>query len=308
MPSAPTITPPIDPQVEAAEKAALKSHTSKGEKLFDWLTYGGIGFLGVFAAGIPVGYWAKYGGGAKAFASSIKALEKTGMSAKSAEDIMITNVLMQPGNAALIPIKILENHKPALVEKLNTMMGDKSGDASIDQEPEQTWGSLIKSRLTAWVAVFAGFRGAAMIIGGEKFGEFEDAFSKHVICAPFGKPTHTPGMAQVVENETKLFRAGKIAALDVFATAAATSILYVGSRFFAKNNPRWQAHDIPKEHGTTNDSDATPPANGKTFAGNIAAKPRADGFVEKIARHPTSSNARRAFGDLVQHEPDPRPR
>ncbi len=35
--------------------------------------------------------------------------------------------------------------------------------------------------------------------------------------------------------ETKAYRYGKLAALDVFATAAATTILYASSRFFARN-------------------------------------------------------------------------
>lgn len=240
--------PHPDPKVLEAEEKAVKTSTSKGERLFDLLTYGGIGFLGVFAAGIPIGYWGKYGGGAGMFKSSAKALEKLGMSAKAADDAVMTSVLMQPGNVGLIPIKWMENRKPELVEKFNKMLGDKSADASVEHDPQQTWGSLIKSRLAAWLAVFAGFRGAAHAIGEKKFGAFENAFAEKV-CNVLGKATHvapagvvlSPEMLKTFEYETKAFRYGKIAALDVFATAAATVLLYAASRVFAKKNPEWHA-------------------------------------------------------------------
>lgn len=234
-------TPPVDPSVLAAEAEAARTSRSKGERIFDWLTYGGIGFLGVFAAGIPFAYWAKYGKGANMFHGSSQYLQKMGMGAKSAEDAVMTSVLMQPGNLALIPIKIMENNKPHIVDKINDMLGEKSSDASVEQDPKQTWGSLIKGRLAAWLAVFMGFRGAALAVGDKNFSKFENAFAEYVVCWPLGKPTHIPGMAKIVENETKLFRYGKIASLDVFATAAATTLLYMASRFFAKKNQTWES-------------------------------------------------------------------
>jgi hypothetical protein len=238
---------PADQQVIAAEQKAARTSTSKGEKLFDLLTYGGIGFLGVFAAGIPIGYWAKYGKGAKLFNSTAKSIENLGITPKAAEDMVMTSVLMQPGNIGILPIKTMENNKPELVEKFNKMLGDKSADASVEKDAKQTWGSLIKSRFTAWLAVFAGFRSAAMIVGEEKFEKFSNSFAENIVCKPLGKPTHIPGMAKIVENETKLFRYGKIAALDVFATAAATILLYAGTRFFAKPNPQWHAKHLSQK-------------------------------------------------------------
>jgi len=279
-------------EVEQAERVAQKTHISKGEHMFDWLTYGGIGFASVFAAGIPIVHWAKYGKGAKVFADSAKSLEKLGMNATSAEDAVMTTALMIPGNLGLIPIKQMEDHKPELVQKFNTMLGDKSGDASVDKEPEQSWGSLIKARLVAWVAVYAGFRGAAHAIGQKQFLDFENKFAEHAVCKPLGKPTHIPGMAKIVANETKVFRYGKIAALDIFATATATTLLYIGSRFFAGENARWKAHDLPKDTPDNTPSSppqaaitATPPMDNTKVPSYIAKMTAAphNSFVDSVA-------------------------
>jgi hypothetical protein len=231
------------PDVLAAERKAERTSTSRGERLFDFLTYGGIGFLGVFAAGIPVGYWAKYGKGSSMFNSAAHSLEKWGMSSHAAQDVVMTSVLMQPGNLAVIPIKMMENNKQSLVKKFNDMLGDKSADASVEEDARQTWDSLVKSRATAWLAVFSGFRGFGMVVGNDKMAAFENGFATRV-CNFLGKPTHIPGMAELAANETRLFRYGKIAALDLFATAAATTLLYMGTRFFARKNPRWHADHI----------------------------------------------------------------
>ena len=36
-------------------------HVSKGERLFDWITYGGMAGLGTFLITIPIAFHAKYG-------------------------------------------------------------------------------------------------------------------------------------------------------------------------------------------------------------------------------------------------------
>ena len=232
---------PVDTKVIDAEIKAEKSSTSKGEKLFDWLTYGGIAGVGTFLVTIPIAYWAKYGGGGKYFAKSTQFLQKQGFSEHTAEQFMMTTATMQGGNVTVIPVKLMENHKPELVEKFNKMLGDKSVDASVEEDPKQTWNSLIKSRVAAWLAVFTGFKMGGALFGNEKFAVFENSFAEHIVCKPLGRPTHIPGLAKIAENETKLFRYGKIAAIDVFATTAATILLYMGSRFFAKKNDKWHA-------------------------------------------------------------------
>lgn len=221
-----------------------QSSTSRGEKAFNLLTYGGAAGIGTFIATIPVGYWAKYGGGAKHFTNATKFLTKQGLSPQVAEEMVNTSALMQGGNLMIIPVKFLEDNKPHIVDKLNDLLGDKSGAKSVHEDPKQSWMSLIKSRLVAWGAVFTGFRLGAIAVGGEKLQSFEKMFGR-AACKVLNKPTH---MGVV---ETPHFRYGKIAALDVFATAAASMLLYVGSRFFAKSNPHWHVDNVEGQSSNT---------------------------------------------------------
>ena len=221
--------PPVNSEDAKIEKTVEETlPKSKGEKMFDWLVYGGIAGLGVLVATVPIAYWSKYGGGSKGFAWAEKQLQKTGMSARSAHDAVITTALMQGGNLALIPIKIAENHKAAAVSYLNKKMGEPDTYCAVEGEPDQTWTSLIKSRLVAWGAVFSAIKGTAMAVGPEQFDRFENGFSRHLVCKPLGLATHING------QETRAFRLGKLTALDVFATAAAATILYGASRVFAE--------------------------------------------------------------------------
>ena len=128
------------------------------------------------------------------------------------------------------------------------------------------------------------FSAVALLFGKNTFSAFKDKFATHIVCKPLGKPTHFPGMAKTVENETRLFRYGRIAAIDVFATAAASTILYIGSHFFAKNNPRWHTSEIPAD--TLANVNMALPAivsgSDKRFTDSVAIPP--PGFAENIER------------------------
>jgi hypothetical protein len=288
----------VDSQVIAAEKTALKTHTSKGEKLFNILTYGGISGVSVFIGSVLVGYSAKYGKRAAKFPGKVAFLEKYHFSKQGAEHAVMTTELMHPGNAAVLPIKLIEDHKPEIIDKLNHLLGDKSGDASINKEPEQTWGSLIKGRLAAWAAVYTGFRVTAKIIGDTKFAEFENAFAEKA-CNLIGKNTHTNPLNKIAENETKAFRFGKIAAIDLFATIAATTLLYAGSKFFAKKNPTWKARDLPPDVKVAEENlDAALSTNtnaepAKSFATSLS--PRTSSFSQNITNQKTVANSTSAL-------------
>lgn len=266
---------------EAQEKAR-KTGASIGEKLFDLGTYAGVAGVGTFALTIPVAYWAKYGKGAPYFKSASDYLVKKGFSKRIADEMTMTSALMQGGNLTIIPVKLIENYKPQIVDSLNHRFGDESGAASVDKEPAQTWGSLLKSRVVAWLSVFTGFRLAGMAIGDKNMDKFENRFAKGV-CDVLGKPTHievphaTPGHP-ATKVESTHYRYGKIAALDVFATIAATSILYVGSRFFAKRNKQWELEHTPKPEPVPQASPAPAPSE-PVAAQQPAEKPR---FSETI--------------------------
>jgi len=214
---------------------------SRGEKLFDWLTYGGIAGAAVFIGTMPLTFWTKYGAGSKFHAWLTGSLTKQGMSEHAAEMIFNSTVLGALGHAAIVPVKFLEDRKPECVEKLNRLLGEKDDIETVKEEPKQSWGSLVKSRVLAVAAAWVGFQGASTLFGKEKFKHFEDKFAEHVVCKPFGKATHIAG------QETRWFRYGKVAAIDVFATTAAATILYVGSRIFAKKKE--EKSELPKHAG-----------------------------------------------------------
>ncbi|MDX1974230.1 MAG: hypothetical protein SFT92_00995 [Rickettsiales bacterium] len=249
---------------------------SRREKIFNWLTYGGIAGLGTFLVTIPTTYWAKYGGGANLFKAAAKELERTGFHPETAEQIVTTTALMQGGNITLFPVKFMEDHKAEIIGK----------DPAKEQN-KQDWTSLIKARLVAWGAVFASFKGVAKLIGGDKLTAFEEKFAKHVVCDPLGKATHIAGA------ETKLYRYGKIAALDVFATVAASTLLYMGSRLFAK--PAVVTLPAGAEPTIDQDIPSTPMVEAKSFVNQLSAHKDArsasfvDGLAAQKAGHDTNS-------------------
>jgi hypothetical protein len=156
--------------------------------------------------------------------------------------MVMTTALMQGGNVSLIPIKMAENNKAQIVSSLNRALGEPDTYCEVKSEPDQTWGSLIKSRLVAWGAVFASLKAASSMLGHERFDAFENSFAKNVACKPFGFPTHLPN-----GQETRAFRMGKLTALDIFATAAAAGILYSASRVFAVPDKDMPHHDPATE-------------------------------------------------------------
>ncbi len=212
---------------QSKEQPQCKPVVSYSERIFDLLVYGGIGFVGVFLASIPIAYKAKYGNWAAHFKSATEWLSKKGMNAKTAEQTLITTALMQGGNLGILPIKIAEDNKIESVEKISKIIGEDVDLETIKQQEKQTWNSIIKARIAAWIAVFSGFKIGSYLIGEKNFAEFENSTARYV-CKIFDKKTHIAG------KETVAFKYGKIAALDIFATAAASILLYVGSKFFAK--------------------------------------------------------------------------
>ncbi len=230
-----------DPEVVKDGQVLPSKPTSKGEKWFDWMTYGGVNFVGTFIATIPIAYALKYGKGAKWYQKGADWLTKKGVSHGHAENILLTTATMQGGNVAVFPVKYLEDRKAKIVSWFNEKLGEPDASEDIKREADQTWPSLIKSRLVAWGITFGSFTAAGMAFG-KKFEEYGDKFAKKM-CDIMKKPTHLidPKVLKTITDakkleklESKAFRYGKLGAVDVYATAASATILYVASRFFAE--------------------------------------------------------------------------
>lgn len=224
----------MPPPEAAAPVAEPRRHRSVGERIFDWSVYGGIAGVGAFVATVPAAYLLKYGrlqwfdqSLSKGFERILKAVGPASWDhAKVGAKMATTTTLMQGGNAMLLPIGIAEKYKVPIVEKINHALGDHTPPAQVEDTQKQTWGSLIKARVMAWVVVFTSFTTAGWFVP-KSFQMFETEFGERV-CKLLRRPTEIAG------KETKTFIYGKIGALDIFATAAAAVLLYIGGHIFAE--------------------------------------------------------------------------
>jgi len=244
-----------DPHATEPAKAPARTH---GDKLFDRWIYAGLNGVGTFILTIPLAYWGDHGKGQKAFKNAAEKLETWGMNPKNAETVVRTSTLGIGGTVMVLPVWVAEHFRKPIVGWFNQNFGsDKDKTAEVENTAPQTVASLLKGRVVAWLAVFSGFKlfgyGAKAAGHPEALQNFETKFGEGAMKL-LGKPTHdfaalekeTASIVAAGENvaeklakatakhETKAFRFAKIGALDVFATTAATSILYVTSRIFAK--------------------------------------------------------------------------
>lgn len=248
-------------QTPVEPSATAKIAKSKGEKFFDRAVYGGIAGVGTFVATIFLTYLLKYGSWKSIHKGLATAIEKAatritpGRShAALAEEAALTTTLMMGGNLMLIPVGIAEHHKVALVSGLNTTMDDPTPKEAIQHAPKQTWGSLLKSRVVAWLAVFAAFKGIGMAFG-QTMQSFETETGK-LLCKMTGRPETR--LVKGIEEETKTFIFGKIGALDVFATIGSAILLYLGGHFFARKQEEKKERRAASHHtGTTPTRDIT---------------------------------------------------
>ncbi len=246
---------------DAPVAAPAKPARTHGDKLFDRWIYAGLNGVGTFILTIPLAYWGDHGGGKAFFKKCASYLEKWGADPKNAETAVRATTLGIGGTVMILPVYVAEHFRKPIVTWFNQHFGsDKDKKTVVENPAPQTFGSILKGRLVAWCAVFSGFKlmGALSkwLRNPAALGNFETIVGEEV-CKRLGdKPTHNvaamekaiaeetkkngaaltkEAMNEIkVAHETKMFSYGKLGALDVFATAAATSILYVTSRIFAK--------------------------------------------------------------------------
>ena len=236
---------PMPPPVPGHENA-VKPAKSKGEKLFDKITYVGIAGIGTFHTTVVLTDELKFGklkwiheGVAKGIEGAANFIAPRGDHKQLAEDAAMTTSLMMGGNLMLLPIGYAEQHKVQFVDGLNAAMDDKTPKEAIEKAPKQTWMSLLKSRCLAWAAVFTTFK-----VLGHYYGATMKSFESQtgdLLCHIMGnRPTHRmetvvkDGIETLERVETKTYRYGNIGALDMFATIGAATLLYLGGHFFAR--------------------------------------------------------------------------
>lgn len=260
-------------QKSGAEKepGQKKRKLSIGEKVFDVSVYGVVNYLGTLILTVPIAHALQYGVGKNTFDSIAGRLPSEGVGGKLSRALLMATTTMQGGNVMLLPVKWAESHKVGFVNKVNKAFGDKTDPSEIQEVPKQTWGSLIGGRILAWTTVFGSMFGADFVVG-KQFAAYEQWFGRktsqimkkapyeglpkkmiHAHGALKGKIAEATlrgestaklekGLAKlgkkIAQFETEPFHYGRIISIDIFATAAATALLFIGSRFFANHNAK----------------------------------------------------------------------
>lgn len=218
-----------------------KPAKSKGEKLFDRTVYAGLAGIGTLIVTVPLAHrlqhqwgWSQYllGKFERGVAWGMEKLFSPELSKKIAKEATDITALMEGGNVMLLPVGLAEHYKVPLVSKANAMLGDDTPPETISEAPKQTWMSLIQGRLTAFAVVLGSVLGTKWLLP-KTFSTYVNEMGERA-AQLFKRPTHAPEAGKIVE--TLPYKYGKLAAVDVFATAAAAALLYVGGHFFARKH------------------------------------------------------------------------
>lgn len=240
------------PPPEKAHPNVAKPTKSKGEKLFDKITYVGIAGIGTLVVTVPVAYGLEHNPSLKPWFD--KAVAKTESllakfhfenPRKTASKVVKTTTLMQGGNLTLIPVALMEHYKIPIVRGLNAAAKDPTPEEQIEKAPKQTFSSLVKSRVLSWAVVFGAFIGVSKAFP-KAFEAFEDEFGLHTVKLTNRFRSAAKQVSEKAPHGSVPYEYGKIAALDVFATAAAATLLYLGGHFFARKQE--QKKELREEH------------------------------------------------------------
>ena len=214
------------------------------ERFFDKAVYGGISYFAQAAAGIGLAYWLKHGSGQPYFEKMGKWLgpklfkniaENKGVeaAAKEGATVLTVSTMIAVGTAFLIPVKMLEKHKAKIVRGMHERAHEGKDLTpeekafhekclqDLENEPKQTWGSLLEGRIASLAGVYA----LMFAIGNKNNQAMQDGATK-AIMGGFEKI----GATKLAKNQT-LSRTINIGFLDVFYSAVSASGLYIYSHW-----------------------------------------------------------------------------
>ena len=224
---------------------------SRGENVFNEVTYGGVGWLAnaVVSTAVAYGLTESEIGKPhyereskklnKAFGRGINELERT-------KGFVRTFALMVGGTALIMPIKWLEDGKTKIVDKFNDWFGsdltpekEKISVKEMQEEPKQTWWTELGSRLVAVVVILTAVNflkekpfSIGKIFGSERFNNIsiksmiEDSASK--MTNLFKKDSITIGKLQKIDAANKLLTE------DVIVGAGYAGVMYGATRVLGK--------------------------------------------------------------------------
>lgn len=214
-----------------------KRALSLGEKIFDYATYAGIAGIGTFIVTIPLANAFSHGPFKKITNAFVKGLDTLKIPKGAQENIVNTTNLMHGGNFMLIFVGLAEHFKKPIVASLNKKLGDPTDPRVVEETPKLTVLSLVQGRALAWLSVFTGFTTAKFLLGNK--------FEKGLDYAgtSLAKILKQPAILKNGEHSAA-YKWGHTGALDVLATASASTILYTSSHFFEKNKSKSTSENL----------------------------------------------------------------
>lgn len=271
------------------------------EVRFDKWVYGGISYFAQAATGIVLTRWLKYGSGKPHFERAAEWLGPKIYRNKSVKDaanavsspLLVTTMVMV-GNTFLLPVKWLENRKPAIVRSMHEKdvaameaagtpyseeerARQEKALKDLEHEPPQSWASLLGGRVAGLVPVFA----LAFALG-EK-GQHAERFAAKTIS----KGLDTVGAKQLAKSKT-LESYIHVGFLDVFYSMISAGGLYVYSHL---------VH--PKEKAQPHKESLSELLPGATPAGAIVDTTPTTGMTE-IPATPAAAENQRKFSDAIR--------
>lgn len=286
--AAPQATPEKQPEAQPEKKPELPPKT-KGERFYDvfQFMFGKVFIIAITAvlafaadqkhapdkiAGVPnvlkqfQGWFAK-----KVFHNKIYPVAEKGDFAKLVGGGLVGTMVLSHGGNVFAPfIKWMENGREDIANWYNKRFGTeqdvKDAHERLKDIPKQNWADIAKGRFMAWSTVFAAMVTAYATVGKDKktgrywLDMYEDKFARVLTgVTKAGKDIAATPIAHElteVQKANKLYRFGKVLALDLYATTAGILIWNLSSRMSAKK--RTQAEQLKANQQTPTEWDLNP--------------------------------------------------
>lgn len=273
---------------------------TKGEKVYRWLNYTGVGYFANLALSLVIWDFFLSGkgrpvmdGAGKGFTGLFKA---TGMEAKKAAEWGTTAAKMSAsplgGHVTMIPLKIGEDHQRYITHKFNQALDpnyaykDLQADWNTPEEElphltkeatKQSWGQVALRRGMAWAAVTAAGTGL-----GKKNSDALEGWTLGKVDKGI-KAIGSQGLQNFAETNQTFQRYTKLAALDTYFTVITSLVAYMTNTMFGKardgKRPDILSDDVLLPSNL--DEALTPPPLGALLEDTPTAK-RASSHAERI--------------------------
>lgn len=269
-----------------------------GEKFYDVLQFT-VGKAMIIVVTAALAYTARYGKDSyrgvpnylkkfqnwfheRLITHAVEPLNGSGEQARRAAAAAANTMIICHGGNAFAPVmKWMENSREEIANWYNRRWGTPE-DIALTHErlkdtPKQSWGDIIKGRTIAWGAIFGSFLAVDAAVGKDKktgmyhFDKYEEWFGrkmagltkagKELAAAPMSKALST------AQAGNKLYRFGKIVALDFYATSAAIVVWNFISRSSAKKRHEQNGYAKTEQEKSTPPAE---PAQGKSFSDAMA--------------------------------------